>query len=128
MRTLGFALLLLLVAGCGGTTQTYVGPKKSAHEVAILKTTVGEISFDTAWIDLVDGKDLVLAYSEIEVMPGRRSVRIQLSGGMIKASRTVSFEAIAGRTYLVKGLIRRGGPYAWIEDGRTGEIVAGEKP
>ena len=31
-----------LVAGCGGMTQTYEGPRKPAHDVAILKTNVGE--------------------------------------------------------------------------------------
>ena len=122
------AAAALLVSACGGVIQTYEGPKRAAQEVAILKTNVGELTFDTAWIDLVDGKNLVIAYSEIAVLPGRRSVRIQLSSGMLKASGTVSFEARAGRTYRVKGFIRRGTPYAWIEDEATGETVAGEKP
>jgi len=117
-----------LVAGCGGMTQTYEGPRKSAHDVAILKTNVGELTFDTVWIDLVDGKNLVRAYSEIEVLPGRHSVRVQLSSGFIKTNRIVSFEANAGRTYHVKGVILRSGSRAWIEDDSTGEIVAGEKP
>jgi hypothetical protein len=108
--------------------QTYEGPKRSPQEVAILKTNVTELTLDTAWIDVVDGRNLVVAYSEIAVLPGRRSVRIQVSTGMFKASGTVSFEARAGRTYRVKGLIRRGTPFAWIEDDGTGETVAGEKP
>ena len=118
----------LLVAGCGGMIQTYDGPRKPAHDVAILKTNVGELTFDTVWIDLVDGKNLVRAYSEIEVLPGRHSVRIQLSSGIIRVSRLVSFEANAGRTYLVKGIILRSGSRAWIEDNSNGEIAGGEKP
>jgi len=118
----------LLLSACGGMVQTYEGPKRAAHEIAILKTNVGELTFDTAWVDVVDGRNLVVAYSEIAVLPGRRSVRVQLSSGILKASGTVSFEAKAGRTYRVKGVIRRGVPHAWIEDEGTGETVAGEKP
>jgi hypothetical protein len=123
-----FALLsALLVSGCGGIVQTYEGPKKSSHEIAILKTNVGELTFDTAWVDQVDDKTLVRAYTELEVAPGRHSLRVQLSSGIIKANTSISFEAKAGRTYRVKGIIRRNGPIAWIEDDRTGEVIAGEK-
>lgn len=127
MRKLAFALLLL-AAGCGGTTQTYLGAKKPAHEVAVLKTNVGELTFTTAWIDVVDGKDLIVAYSELEVLPGRRSVRVAIKAGIIGGNRTLSFDAIAGRAYRVRGLLARGGSYAWLEDESTGQIVAGEKP
>jgi hypothetical protein len=128
LRILLAASGALLVAGCGGLIQTYEGPRKPVHDVAIIKTNVGELTFDTVWIDLVDGKNLVRAYSEIEVLPDRHSVRVQLSSGFIKASGIVAFEANAGRTYHAMGTILRSGPRAWIEDNSTGEIVAGEKP
>src|SRR5215510_4005174 len=128
LRVLLAASGALLVAGCGGLIQTYEGPGKPAQDVAILKTNVGELTFDTVWIDLVDGKNLVRAYSEIAVLPGQHSVRIQLSSGVLRASRIVSFEASAGRTYHVKGAILRSGTRAWIEDNSNGEIAGGEKP
>jgi len=108
--------------------QTYEGPRRPAHDVAILKTNVGEATFDTVWIDRVDSRDLVIAYSDIAVLPGRHSVRIQLTSGFLRANEIVSFDANAGRTYHVKGVIRRNGTRAWIEDDSTGEVVAGEKP
>lgn len=127
MRKLVFALLLL-AAGCGTLVQTYEGPKRPTSEVAVLKTNVGELSFTTAWIDLVDGRDLVIAYSELEVLPGRRTVRVAIKAGFLGGSRTLSFDAVAGRSYRVRGLLARGGAHAWLEDERTGELVAGEKP
>jgi hypothetical protein len=120
------ATISLLTSGCGGMTQTYEGPKKAAGDVAILRTNVGELTFQTAWIDRVDDKNLVRAYSEIELLPGPHSVRIQLSSGFLRASRTVAFEAKGGHTYRVKGLMGRAGTSAWLEDAATGEIVAGE--
>lgn len=127
MRALGFALLLLLAAGCG-TTQIYDGPKKPLHEVAVLRTNAGEIAFVTTWIGQIDGKELVAAYSEFEVLPGRHSLRVLLKAGILGASRNFSIDAKAGHTYRVKGIFSRSSAYAWIEDESTGEIVAGEKP
>ena len=124
MRTLAFALLLL-AAGCG-TTQTYEGPKKSAQEVAIVETNVGELTLDTTWVTAVDGKDLHLAYPKIEVLPGLRSLRVNIKRGFLTRGKTMSFEAIAGRTYRLIGEFRSGS--AWIEDKSSGQVVAGEKP
>ena len=118
----------LLLGGCGGVVQTYDGPKRNANEMAILKTGVGELTFHTVWVDRVDEATLVRAYSEVEVAPGRHSLRVQLSGGIVKASTNISFEARAGRVYRLQGTIGRGGAIAWIEDERTGEIVAGDRP
>ena len=117
----------LLVSGCG-TVQTYDGPKRAAHEVAVLKTNVGELTLDTTWIGQIDGKEFVLAYSEVEIMPGRRSLRVNFKRGFIARSATVSLDARAGRTYRLKGVLGSGKLYAWIEDESTGETVAGEKP
>jgi len=122
------AVSAMLVSACGGVMQVYEGPKKPSNEVAILRTNVGELTFDTAWVDLVDGRNLIRAYSEVEILPGRHSLRIQLSSGILKASRTVSFEAQAGRAYRVRGSLRSGGTYAWIEDDRTREAIAGAQP
>jgi hypothetical protein len=128
MRNLISALLAtgaLLVLGCG-TTQTYDGPKRSAQEVAILKTNVGEIALDTVWAGRLEGKEIVLAYSELEVLPGLRLVQVNIKRGFITRSKTVSFEARAGRNYRVRGEFGSGS--AWIEDESTGKIVGGEKP
>jgi hypothetical protein len=128
MRKLVTALLAtgaLLIFGCG-TTQTYDGPKKAVQEVAVLKTNVGEIALDTAWVGRLDGKEIVLAYSELEVLPGLRSIQVNVKRGFLTRSKAFSFEARAGRSYRVRGEFGSG--YAWIEDESTGEIVAGEKP
>ena len=117
----------LLVFGCG-TTQTYDGPRKAAREVAVLKTNVGEISLATAWVGQVDGKEIVPAYPELEVLPESRSIRINFKRGFIARAETVSLEAKAGRTYRARGELKSGKLYAWIEDECTGEKVAGEKP
>ncbi len=120
-------LVALLLTGCGGMVQTYDGPKRASSETATLKTNVGEMTFDTVWVDQVDERVLVRAYSELEVTPGRHVLRVQLSSGMLKASTRVSFEARAGHVYRVKGAMRRSGSVAWIEDERTGEVVGGDK-
>ena len=117
----------LLVSGCG-TVQTYDGPKRAAHEVSVLKTNVGELTLDTTWIGQIDGKELVLAYSVVEIMPGRRSLRVNFKRGFIARSETVPLDARAGRTYRLKGELSSGKLYAWIEDESTGEVVAGVKP
>jgi hypothetical protein len=118
----------LLVAGCGGMIQTYEGPKKAAQEIAVLRTNVGQLTFDTVWVDVVDDKKLIAAHSELEVSPGQHTLRVQLSSGFLKSSRVVVFDAKAGRTYRVKGVIGLRRTIAWIEEDISGDFVAGEKP
>ena len=130
-RKMRCALVLtsaLLVSGCGGMVQTYEGPKRPAREVAVLKTNVGQLTFDTVWVDVVDDNKLIRAYSELEISPGRHSLRVQLTSGFLKASRIMAFEARAGHAYRVKGVIGVKGTLAWIEDDLSGELVAGEAP
>lgn len=118
----------LLISGCGGVVQTYEGSRRDAQEVAILKTNVGALSFDTVWVDVVDGKNLVRAYSELQLSPGRHGLRVQLSSGILRTTRLITFDAEAGRIYRVQGVMARSGTYAWIEDDMSKEFVAGEKP
>jgi len=131
MRKMPSALLIaaaLFLSACGATVQTYEGSKKPADEVAILKTNVGELTTTTTWVTRVDGKDLVVAYSDIELLPGRRSLGINLTGGILRAAATVSLDAKAGRIYRLHGTVRGASFLAWIVDQGTGEVVAGQQP
>ena len=131
MRKFPRALLMavaLFLSACGGTVQTYEGSKKAAQEVAFLRTNVGELTMTTTWVTRVDGKELVVAYTEIELLPGRRTLGINLTGGVLRAAATVSLDAQAGRIYRLHGMVQRGDFFAWIVDQGTGEVVAGQKP
>jgi len=119
------ALVAMLVQGCG-TMQAYEGPRKPANEIAVIKTNVGELALDTAWVGKLDGRSLVLAYAELEVAPGSHSAQILIKRGFLTRSESFSFDAKAGHTYRVKGDFHLG--KAWVTDERTGELVAGEKP
>ena len=116
LRLLTAALLCASIAGCGGIVRAYDGPPRRSQEVAILKTNVGELTFDTVWVDRVDERTLIRAYSELEVAPGPHILRVQLNRGMIKANTTIPIEAEAGHAYRVRGTLGRQGPIAWIED------------
>ena len=118
----------MLLWGCGGTVQTYEGSKKAAHEVAILRTNVGELTMTTTWVTRVDGRELVVAYSEIELLPGRRTLAINLTGGVLRTTATVSLDAKAGGIYRLHGTVQRGNFLVWIVDQGTGEVVAGQQP
>ena len=130
-RTLLCALatvFALIGSGCGGMVQTYEGPKRAAQELATIKTNVGQLTFDTVWVDAVDNMNLVRAYSELEVSPGLHTLRVQLSSGFLKTNKTIAFEARAGRVYRVNGIIGASRTIAWIEDENTHEFIAGERP
>ena len=118
----------LVLSACGGAVQTYEGSKKAAHEVAILRTNVGELTMTTTWVTRVDGKELVVAYTEIELLPGPHTLVINLTGGVLRAAATVSLDAKAGRIYRLQGTVHRGNFLAWIVDQGTGEVVAGLQP
>ena len=118
----------LSLSSCGGTVQTYEGSKKAAHEVAILRTNVGELTLTTTWVPRVDGKELVVAYTDIELLPGRRTLGIALTGGLLRAAATLSLDAKAGRIYRLHGMVQRLDFIVWIVDQGTGEVVAGQQP
>jgi len=119
------AIAAMLVQGCG-TMQAYEGPRKAAHEVAVLRTNIGEPALDAVWVGRLDGRRLDLAYAELEVAPGLHSAQVLIKRGFVTRSDDLSFDAKAGHHYRVKGDFHRG--RAWVLDERTGELVAGEKP
>jgi hypothetical protein len=129
-KALSFVSVILL-SGCG-TMQVYEGPKRASHEVAVITSNLLAGLFDTAYILQIDGKDLGATDDNVEVLPGKHTVKIGVSTGLgyqqYIGNKTISFEAIAGHTYQVNGKIRKGDTFAWIEDKNTGELVAGEKP
>ena len=128
MRKFSIACLAILAAqlvGCG-TVQTYEGPKKATHEVALVKTNIGQAALDAVWVGRLDGKELVLAYSELELAPGSHATQILIKRGFLTRSKAISFDAKAGHTYRVSGEFNSG--TAWLVDEGTGELVAGEKP
>ena len=115
---------ILMVLSCS-TTKMYEGEQLPRDEVAILKPSLGGWFGHAAIIRTVDGQSPGLNDLELAVLPGERILVVQVIDTYVK----VSFEAEAGRTYIVHGkAVAYEGTTVWIEDAETHEIVAEKKP
>jgi hypothetical protein len=120
---------LLLFAGCATTMQSYEGSKLPPENVALIKGNFGVAKLAT--ILEVDGKARGFFEEFAEVLPGEHTIKIQVSRGLgttYIGTKTLSFQAIAGHTYVIDGTIIKGDTFAWIVDKTTDTIVAGERP
>ncbi len=124
--------LILLVAGCSQkNVQTYPGAKLAKDEIA---TLTAERSADTnVMIRRVNGVDTLRDRPpQIEVLPGKLVVRVEVSrlGGSndayadARSINTISFDALPGRAYSVRGKFVDGLGQVWIVDDRNAMVPA----
>ena len=121
-----------LLASCGGTIQTYEGPKLPPEKVAVIKSGSSDL-FNSATVHAVDGVESGFNMVNAVVLPGEHRIKIRpyKTAGIASywAYRTVVLNAEAGHTYKVAGkIIDEDSIWVWIEDKDTGQIVAGSKP
>ncbi|MBI4585863.1 MAG: hypothetical protein HY717_17780 [Planctomycetes bacterium] len=136
--------VLLTGAGCG-TTRMYTGDPLPKSDVATIKA--GGLFRARVHIIGVDGyfierSPLGFRDREVEVLPGEHTVRILLESAKskrVELGSSVTFNALAGHTYRAEadvtikgtnflGLGEIQATWFWIEEDKTGTVVAGEQP
>jgi len=125
-------LVVLSTLGCAQkNVQTYPGAKLAKDEIAIL--TAGRSADANVVIRRVNGVDTLRDRSpQIEVLPGKLVVRVEVSklGGSndavadTRSINTVTFEALAGRAYSVRGKFVDGLGQVWVVDDRNAMVLA----
>jgi hypothetical protein len=127
-----FSLILSLL-GCS-TLKAYHGTLPP-HQVAILT----EQSYTSVFIEKVDRFKLGYFHDTVELLPGKHVVQVKLMLPSGPADETgfqmqsyqkedIAFEAVAGRTYTIEGLVKGSKYWLWIEDVVSGKVVGGHKP
>lgn len=120
--------LLATLAGCTQKVivQLYPGSRLPAAEVALIRADLSA-SQELAGIIIrrVNGVDtLRTATPHIEVLPGPQTLRVELykratrndAIADARAIHTLSFEALPGRVYQVRGKMLEGVGHVWIVD------------
>lgn len=134
-----------VLSGCGvKVAQMYVGEKLPPEEVAMIEPM--DAFLERTYIVAVDGQRL--DEGAAEVLPGRHTVStaavLFLGNGITTyvPDEPFTFDAQAGHTYQVMGHFfvepapifaifsdsEETPPTIWIEDKKSKEVVAGEKP
>ena len=132
MKWLCSTLVFLSAVGCAQkNVQTYPGAKLAKDEIAIL---IAERSADAnVVIRRVNGVDTLRDRSpQIEVLPGKQIVRVEISklGGSndayadTRSINTVTFEALPGRAYSVRGKFVDGLGQVWVVDDHNAMVPA----
>jgi len=138
--------------GCGGTPKYlrwYDGPALESNKVSILK--IHQDSWRAAMVDVIDGAPIRKSKQPefnntetIELLPGEHQLTVSYidTNGHSLSPAILSFKAEGGHLYelyaapekrtsaQVLGSMFFGGKYhwtAWIIDGRSKELVAGDK-
>jgi len=136
-------IVALTVLGCG-TMKTYSGPELPRDKIAVVKEDSdflkGLVSYVTrAYPDIqkVDGMKRGHFDGYFAVKPGEHTLAVipikeVTMGYFVRRTsyplKVLSFEAEAGHTYVVHVRMRDGRPMMWIDDEKTQEVVAGQKP
>ena len=123
-------LVLLGVMGCAQkNVQTYPGAKLAKDEIAIL--TADRTADANVVIRRVNGVDTLRDRPpQIEVLPGKQIVRVEVSklGGSndayadTRSINTITFEALPGRAYSVRGIFVDGLGQVWVVDDRNAMV------
>ncbi len=113
-----------------GRVQAYAGPSMPKKSVAIIKSNAFSLRH-TAYIESVDGKSVQGCF-KAELLPGKHTVVIgviltRVLGGN-QTSETVSFDARAGHVYHIRAQKGKLKTFLWIENKRSKEVVAGQRP
>ena len=120
-------LILVSAIGCAQkNVQTYLGAKLARDEIAIL--TADRSADANVVIRRVNGVDTLRDRSpKIEVLPGTQIVRVEVSklGGSndayadTRSINTITFDALPGRAYSVRGKFVDGIGQVWVLDDRN---------
>jgi hypothetical protein len=128
-KLMGLCGILVLISALGCTqknVQTYLGAKLAKDEIAIL--TADRSADANVVIRRVNGVDTMRDRPpQIEVLPGTQIVRVEVSklGGSndayadTRSINTITFEALPGRAYSVRGKFVDGIGQVWIVDDRN---------
>lgn len=143
MPTRGALVLLVfvLLAGCAGLVpphKAYDGAVRDMRELAVIKTTT-RLAFGSTVVTIFDGKSGEFAFTEIHAAPGKHTMTVRVSDSARMANyngwRTMTFDAEAGRTYLVHGQLEvlqstppKGQVLVWITVDGSQRVVAGTPP
>lgn len=130
------AFFVLALTGCATMYEVESAP---GEEPATIEGSYwGSLRYDKAAIRGIDEKDFGLRpVAQASIMPGHHSVRTRCFHGWSPMSgayghdEILEFIAVSGHKYQVKCKFTRGvsGPQrTWIEDKKTGEVVAGNRP
>jgi hypothetical protein len=102
VKRIGAVLLMLACAGCG-TAQVYEGPKRGSDEVAHISgdfvVTAGAPV--TVILRQVDGRDLSVGQSSVEVLPGTHHLLVdcRIAETQSVTRHDIETEVSAGRHY-----------------------------
>jgi hypothetical protein len=127
-----------LLISCGRPYKAYLGPKKSASEVARIQTKDGAVS-DQLFNSLMGMKndhrisirfvnEREVSDDLVEVIPGNCNIKLSYSDKpniRSKGFLSVSFEAEAGHTYVIGGFIKN--DWTWkvsVVDSLNKKVVA----
>jgi hypothetical protein len=131
LRALALLGVLLLIGACT-PMEYYQAPPRATEQTAATITGsrtnfLGLVRGVEASITHIDGKSApVRSYDQsFLVAPGRHRVRMIANEGPLEAIALVDFEFQAGRSYVVRASdLENTPPEIWLEDARTGQIVA----
>ena len=145
-------LLSLIIAisltGCAALNDTiagdpwraYAGVRLSGDKVALIKTSGMRSYTSETYIFLINDITVEKIGGYIEVLPGHYVLEAHVAqrlggpGSLLgalsekRAQGSIVLEAEAGRIYVVDGRVVDGQAILWIEDEKTEQVVAGNKP
>ena len=133
MRLFALALLgLVLVAGGCASMEYYEPPKGATAQTAATVTGsrtnfLGVVRGVEASISRIDGKAAPVRNYDNSFMlaPGKHRVLMTAVEEPVAAVALVDFDFEAGRSYIVRASdIQTKPPEIWLEDARTGQVVA----
>lgn len=130
-------LAMLYLHGCSQKViQVYPGVRQAQSEVAMLRADLGASqNLSSITIRRVNGVDtLHESVPEIEVLPGSLVVRVELlrraSGddalSDARAFKTITFDAVAGRIYYLRGKMLDGIGRVWVVDDTNAMVSSAE--
>jgi hypothetical protein len=138
MKMMAFlALLLLATAGCAVTGPVYTQPDLPPDQVALLEGDAPLVLGGLLGVEYrvsiteVDGQPAGQfgVKWDLKLLPGIHTVTLTYSSAN-RSGRPipVRFDARAGHVYRAMAAVDGSRWIVWIEDRKTGEVVAGRKP
>ena len=117
-----------VLAGACMTERTYEGASRPAHRVALLRPDV--LPARQIQIDSIDGRALGALSDRAELLPGRHeieaTVSLQIGDRRVNGQHTLTFDAVAGHSYVVGADFYLYGPRIWIEDESDADRVVAQ--
>ena len=131
-------LILLTVAlaigGCSVPPQrTYSGEQLPPEKVSLLVSAMREFYLGGVQAEIIRVDETKIKYGVVEALPGEHTVEIRLNMYILWSTKhgkpqTMNITTEAGHIYRAYGKCNRGDNQIWIEDQKTKEVIAGNKP